>query len=117
MPRAKNRVASRERRKKIIKSVKGHFGRAKSTLTTAKEAADHAGQYAYRDRRAKKRTFRSLWLVKINAACHANGLSYNQFISGLKKCNVILDRKILALLAEHDEKTFTQLAAVAKQGA
>lgn len=117
MPRAKNRVASRERRKKIIKAAKGHFGRAKSTLTTAKEAVDHAGVYAYRDRRAKKRTFRALWLVKINAACHANGMSYNKFISGLKKANVILDRKILAVLAEKDDKTFAQLVTMAKQGA
>jgi large subunit ribosomal protein L20 len=117
MPRAKNRVASRARRKKIIKAAKGYFGRTKSTLTTAKQAKDRAGQYAYRDRRNKKRTFRALWLVKINAACRANGLSYSRFIGGLKKSNVEIDRKMLAHIAENDGKVFAQLATVAKAAA
>jgi large subunit ribosomal protein L20 len=114
MPRAKNRVASRARRKKIIKSVKGHFSRTKSTLKVAKQAADRALVYAYRDRKTKKRTFRSLWQVKINAACRLNDISYSKFIFGLKKAAVELNRKILAVIAETDAKTFSELVVLAK---
>ena len=114
MPRAKNRVASRKRRKKIIKAAKGYQGSTKSTIKTAKQAVDRARAYAYRDRRNKKRTFRSLWLIKINAACRINDISYSRFMDGLKKSNVEIDRKILAQIAEKDEKAFSELVQVAK---
>jgi large subunit ribosomal protein L20 len=117
MPRAKNRVASKQRRKKIIKSVKGQFGRTKSTLKTAKQAADKAGTNAYRDRRRKKREFRSLWIIKINAACRQNGISYSMFIKGLLKSKVEIDRKILATIAEKDEKAFSKIVEIAKKAA
>jgi len=117
MPRAKTRGASRKRRKKIIKSAKGYWGRTKSTLKVAKQAVDRAKSYAYRDRRNKKREFRSLWIIKINAACRQHGISYHQFIWGLNKAGVILDRKILAELAEKDEKSFKDVVDIAKTAA
>jgi large subunit ribosomal protein L20 len=114
MPRAKNRVASRARRKKILKKAKGYFGRRSTNITTAKASVDRAGSYAYRDRKTKKRNFRALWLVKINAACHANGVSYSKFMGGLKKHSVAIDRKMLAHIAQNDEKAFSELVQAAK---
>lgn len=114
MPRAKSRVASRARRKKILKKAKGYESRSRTTLKNAKQAVDRAGQYAYRDRRNKKREFRALWLVKINAACRMNGISYSRFIAGLKKSSVELDRKVLAQIAESDGGTFADLVEIAK---
>ncbi len=114
MPRAKNRVASHQRRKKIIKAAKGYQGRSKSTLRVAKQAVDRAGVYAYRDRRNKKRTFRSLWLIKINAACRINDISYSVFMHGLKKAGIEIDRKILAQIAESDENAFAEIVSASK---
>ncbi len=113
MPRAKTRVPSRKRRKKILKAARGYFGRRKSNLKLAKEAVDRAGQYAYAHRRQKKSVFRSLWIVRINAAAKEAGLSYSRFISGLKKAGIILDRKVLADLAISDANAFQKLASLA----
>jgi len=109
MPRSTNRPASRQRRKKIIKLAAGYRGSRHRLLKTAKQAVDHAGQYAYRDRRTRKRDFRRLWIARINAGARANGLSYSCFIAGLKKANIELDRKMLAELAATDEAAFTRI--------
>ncbi|MBF0431820.1 MAG: 50S ribosomal protein L20 [Fibrobacteria bacterium] len=114
MPRAKTRVPSRKRRKKIIKAARGYFGRRKSNLKLAKEAVDRAGQNAFIHRRDKKSAFRSLWIVRINAAAKEVGLSYSRFIAGLKKANISLDRKILADLAISDAAAFKKLADIAQ---
>ena len=115
MPRSVNSVASRARRKKVMKQAKGYFGRRKNVWTVAKNAVEKAMSYAYRDRRAKKRNFRSLWITRINAQSRANGLSYSRFIDGLKKASVEIDRKILADIAVFDKAAFTALVAKAKQ--
>ena len=99
MPRATNNVASRRRRKKILKQAKGYRGARSKLIRTASDAVDRAGQYAYRDRRQKKRTFRALWITRINAAARENGISYSKLISGLNKAGVEVNRKVLADLA------------------
>ncbi|HAO99360.1 MAG TPA: 50S ribosomal protein L20 [Fibrobacteres bacterium] len=114
MPRSTYRVPARARRKKVLKAAKGYFGRRKSNFKLAKEAVDHARQYAYAHRKDKKAVFRSLWMVRINAAARELGISYSRFIAGLKKAQVELDRKILADLALSDAGAFSKLVEVAK---
>lgn len=116
MPRVKRGVASRARRKKVLKAAKGYYGARSRQFKVAKQAVIKAGQYAYRDRRQRKRQFRSLWIVRINAAAREHGLSYSQFISGLKKAEVDVDRKVLADLAMHEPAAFAALAEQAKAG-
>ena len=115
MPRAKTRVASRARRKKILSHNKGYFGTKKNVISTGKEAFWRSGVYAYRDRKAKKRSFRSLWIIRINAAARLNGLTYGKFIDGLKKSNILLDRKTLAYLALNDAPAFAAIATKVKE--
>ena len=106
MPRSVNTVASKARRKKIIKAAKGYWGRRKNVYTVAKGAVEKGMQYAYRDRRVKKREFRKLWILRINAGVREHGLSYSQFIGGLKKSNIDLNRKVLADLAMNHPEAF-----------
>ena len=106
MPRSVNSVAKRARRKKIIKQAKGYFGRRKNVWTVAKNAVEKAMQYAYRDRRAKKRTFRALWITRINAGARLHGLSYSQLIGKLKAHDIELNRKVLADLAMNHSEAF-----------
>ena len=106
MPRSVNSVAKRARRKKVLKQAKGYFGRRKNVWTVAKNAVDKAMLYAYRDRRNKKRTFRALWIVRINAGARKYGMSYSQFMGKLKANNIDLNRKVLADLAMNDPKAF-----------
>jgi large subunit ribosomal protein L20 len=115
MPRVKKSVASRTRRRRMIKKAKGYRGNRSVTFVMAKEAVERAMRYAYRDRRAKKRDFRELWIVRINAGARMFGLTYGRFINGLKKAGIDLNRKILADLAVTDSKAFEQLVAVAKE--
>ncbi|MFC1568660.1 50S ribosomal protein L20 [bacterium] len=109
MPRAKSSVASRKRRKKILKAAKGYWGGKSKLLKTAKESVEKARQYAYRDRRVKKREFRKLWITRINAAARMHGMSYAQFIHLLQLQNINLNRKVLADLAVSDPNAFAQL--------
>ena len=109
MPKSSNSVASRRRRKKIIKQAKGYFGRRKNVWTIAKNAVEKGLSYAYRDRRNKKRTFRSLWITRINAAARIHGLSYSEFMCKLKEKNIELDRKVLADIAVNDPKAFEDI--------
>ena len=106
MPRSVNTVASKARRKKILKAAKGYWGRRKNVYTVAKNAVEKGRQYAYRDRRVKKREFRKLWILRINAGAREHGLSYSQLIGGLKKSNVELNRKVLADLAMNHPEAF-----------
>ena len=106
MPRSVNSVAKRARRKKVLKQAKGYFGRRKNVWTVAKNAVDKAMLYAYRDRRNKKRTFRALWIMRINAGARQHGMSYSQFMGKLKAKNIGLNRKVLADLAVNDPKAF-----------
>ena len=106
MPRSVNAVASRKRRKKILKSAKGYFGARKNVYTVAKNAVEKALQYAYRDRRNKKRAFRRLWIARINAAVRQHGLSYSKFINLLNKADINLNRKVLADLAMNHPDAF-----------
>ena len=115
MPRVKNSVQSRRRRKKVLKLAKGYRGARSKLYRTATEAVDRALNYAYRDRRVKKREFRKLWIARINAAARTNNLSYSKFIMGLRKANVLLDRKVLADLAVNDPKIFSRIAALARE--
>lgn len=114
MPRVKRGVTAKARHKKILKAAKGYYGARSRTYKTARQAVFKAGQYAYRDRRQKKRQFRALWIVRINAASKANGLSYSKFINGLNKAGIALDRKVLADLALHDAVAFAGLVEKAK---
>lgn len=107
MPRAKNLVASRRRRRKILKLAKGYWGRRGNVWTVAKTTVEKGLQYQYRDRRNRKRQFRRLWIARINAAARQHGSTYSRLISGLKKANVPLNRKVLADLAVHDKAAFT----------
>ena len=113
MPRSVNSVASRARRKKILKQAKGYFGRRKNVWTVAKNAVEKAMLYAYRDRRTKKRNFRSLWISRINAASRAIGVSYSKLINGMTTNNIIIDRKILSDLAINDSSTFEKIVQTA----
>jgi large subunit ribosomal protein L20 len=106
MPRSVNAVASRARRKKIMKQAKGYFGRRKNVWTVAKNAVEKAMLYAYRDRRNKKRNFRALWITRINAGARLHGLSYSQFMGGVKAKNIELNRKVLADLAMNHPDAF-----------
>jgi len=115
MPRVKRGNKRVNRRRKILKLAKGYYGKKSRAHRVAKEAVERAGQFAYRDRRNKKRSFRRLWIVRINAASRLNGLSYNRLIEGLKKAGVEVNRKMLADMAVKDAAAFTQLAEVAKQ--
>jgi len=114
MARVKRGVTARRRHKKILKQAKGYYGARSRIFRVAKQAVIKAGQYAYRDRRQRKRQFRSLWITRINAASRANGLSYSRLIAGLKKANVDLDRRVLADLAVHDKAAFTAIVETAK---
>lgn len=115
MARVSKSVASRARRKKILKQAKGYYGARSRTFKVAKQAVIKAGQYAYRDRRQRKRQFRSLWIVRINAAAREHGMSYSQFMNGLKKASIQLDRKVLAHLAVSEAATFAAVVERAKQ--
>jgi len=116
MPRAKRGPKRAQKRKKILKRSSGFFGVKSNAYRMAKQAVDRAEKFATRDRRAKKRQFRSLWIVRINAAVHEHGLSYNRFIQGLKLAGCALDRKVLAeLAAAEDRKPFTNLVELARQ--
>jgi len=114
MPRVKRGVAARKRRNRILEQAKGYYGARSKLLKTAREAVEKGWRYAYRDRKQKKRTFRALWITRINAAARENGLSYSKLINGLKCANVEVDRKILAQLAVTDPKAFGELAELAK---
>ncbi len=109
MPRVKRGVTARARHKKILALAKGFRGRRKNVFRIAKQAVMKAGQYAYRDRRAKKRVFRQLWIARINAAARGLGLTYSKFIAGLKKASIELDRKVLSDMAIHDPAAFAGL--------
>lgn len=115
MPRAKNSVASRRRRKKILKSAKGFWGAKSKLYRIATESVMKSLSYAYRDRRARKRDFRSLWITRIGIAARNEGVSYNKFIKGLKDVGVEINRKILAELAVNDHKAFANLVKVSKE--
>jgi len=114
MPRVKRGVVAHARHKKILEQAKGYRGRRKNVFRVAKQAVTKAGQYAYRDRRQRKRQFRALWIVRINAAAREFGLSYSRMIDGLNKAEIEVDRKILADLAVHDKASFGVLAEKAK---
>jgi len=109
MPRSVNAVASRRRRKKILKAARGYFGARSKVYTVAKNAVDKAMQYSYRDRRNKKRTFRRLWIARINAATRQHGMSYSVFMHGLKKAEIDLNRKVLADMAMNHPEVFTSI--------
>ena len=109
MPRSVNSVASRQRRKKILKQAKGYFGRRKNVWTVAKNAVEKGLTYAYRDRKNKKRTFRALWITRINAGARLHGLSYSELIGKLKANNIDINRKVLADLAMNNPQAFTEI--------
>jgi large subunit ribosomal protein L20 len=114
MARVKRSVAARKSRNRILEHAKGYYGARSKLLKTAREAVEKGWRYAYRDRKQKKRTFRALWITRINAAARENGLSYSKLMNGLKCANVEVDRKILAQLAVTDPKAFGELADLAK---
>jgi large subunit ribosomal protein L20 len=114
MPRVKRSVHARKKRRKVLAQAKGYWGLKHSSYKRAKEQVEKSLVYAYRDRKAKKRTFRRLWIIRINAAARENGLSYNQFVAGCRKANIELDRKVLADLAVSDPAAFSQIAEQAK---
>ena len=114
MPRIKRGVVAHRRHKKNLKQAKGYYGARSRIFRVAKQAVTKAGQYAYRDRRQRKRQFRALWITRINAQSRANGLSYSRLINGLKKANISLDRRVLADLAVHDKPAFSAVVEQAK---
>jgi large subunit ribosomal protein L20 len=114
MPRVKRSVHARKKRRKVLEQAKGYWGLKHSTYRHAKEQVEHSLAYAYRDRKARKRDFRRLWITRINAAARQNGLSYNQFVSGCRKAEITLDRKVLADLAVSDPEAFAAVAEKAK---
>tara|TARA_X000000950_G_scaffold272945_1_gene356158 strand:- start:15 stop:365 length:351 start_codon:yes stop_codon:yes gene_type:complete len=114
MSRVKAGKITRTRHKKILKRAKGYFGRRKNTFKVANQAVEKAGQYAYRDRKVKKREFRRLWIQRINAGCRSNGIKYSVFINGLKRVNLNYNRKILADLAALEPESFKQIVAKVK---
>ena len=114
MPRVKRGVTARARHKKVFKQAKGFRGRRKNVYRVAKQAVMKAGQYAYRDRRQRKRQFRALWIARINAAVRELGMSYSTFMAGLKRANIDIDRKVLADLAVQDKAAFDQIASQVK---
>ncbi|MDY0396943.1 50S ribosomal protein L20 [Virgibacillus halophilus] len=114
MARVKGGTVTRRRRKRVLKLAKGYYGSKRTLFKTAKQQVIKSGQYAYRDRRQKKREFRKLWIARINAAARLNGLSYNKLMHGLKLAGIDINRKMLSDLAIHDEQAFAQLADKAK---
>lgn len=116
MARVRNGVVTKRRHKKILKEASGYFGSKHREFKSAKEQLMHAGQYAYRDRRHKKREFRKLWIVRINAACRENEISYSRFIEGLNKAGIDVNRKMLSEIAINDKEAFKKLVEVAKTG-
>ena len=114
MARVKRGTTTKARHKRILDQAKGYYGRRKNTIRIAKQAVEKAGQYAYRDRKVKKRSFRALWIQRINAAVRAEGLTYSQFMNGLKLAGVELDRKVLADIAMHEAEAFSAIIAQAK---
>jgi len=114
MPRATNNVASRERRKRLLKTAKGNYSGRRKLFQNAKETVQKGLAYAFRDRRQKKRSFRALWIARINAAARSEGLSYNRLIHGLAKANITIDRKMMADLAASDEAAFAEIVKTAK---
>ena len=116
MARVKNGAVTKARHKKVLKQAKGYFGSKHRLYKTAKEQLMHSGQYAFRDRKQKKRDFRKLWITRINAACRANEISYSRFIEGLTKAGVEVNRKMLSEIAINDPKAFAELVKVAKDG-
>lgn len=117
MPRVKKAVKSRERRKKVLVAAKGYRGGRGTLIRTALETVDRALKFAYRDRKVRKREFRSLWIMRINAAAREHDLSYSRFMNGLKKASITLDRKALASLAATNPEAFAELAKIAKEAA
>lgn len=115
MPRVKRGVTARARHKKVLKQAKGYYGARSRVYRVAKQAVIKAGQYAYRDRKQRKRQFRSLWIVRINAAARECGLSYSRFMNGLSKAEIEIDRKVLADIAVHDKEAFAELAKLAQE--
>ena len=116
MPRVKRGVTARARHKKVLSRAKGYYNARSKVYKVAKQAVMKSGQYAYRDRRVRKRDFRSLWIARINAAARECGLSYSRFINGLTKATIEIDRKVLADIAVHDKQAFAALAEKAKAG-
>jgi len=114
MARVKRGVIAHRRHKKILKKAKGYYGARSRVFRVAKQAVIKAGQYAYRDRRQRKRQFRALWIARINAAARLNGLSYSRFIAGMKKASIEIDRKVLADLAVHEQAAFSAVVEKAK---
>lgn len=114
MPRVKRGVTAHAKHKKVLDQAKGYYGARRKVYRVAKQAVIKAGQYAYRDRRQKKRQFRALWIARINAAARMNGLSYSRMMNGLSKAGIEIDRKVLADIAYHDEAAFAALAEQAK---
>ncbi|HQQ63980.1 MAG TPA: 50S ribosomal protein L20 [Pseudomonadales bacterium] len=114
MPRVKRGVTAHARHKKTLKLAKGYYGARSRVYRVAKQAVTKAGQYAFRDRRVKKRDFRSLWIVRINAQARVEGMTYSQFIAGLKKAGIELDRRVMADIAVHDKPAFAALVVKAK---
>ena len=114
MARVKRGVTAHAKHKKVLKKAKGYYGRRKNTIRVARQAVEKAGQYAYRDRKVRKRMFRALWIQRINAAAREHGLSYSRMIDGLKKADVEIDRRVLADLAVHEKEAFAALAEKAK---
>lgn len=117
MPRVKRGVKGARKRKRILKMAEGYQGSRSSLLRTARQAVQKALRYAYRDRKVRKREFRQSWITRINAAARANDITYSRFMEGLRKANIILDRKILADIAVHDAKGFADLVQIAKKNA
>ncbi len=117
MSRVKRSVHARKKRRKVLKEAKGYFGRKNSTYRFAKEQVQKSGQYAYRDRRNRKREFRRLWIVRINAAARQEGMSYSELIHGLNKADVEVNRKMLADIAVHDSDAFRRFVELAREGA
>jgi large subunit ribosomal protein L20 len=115
MARVKRGVTTHAKHKRILEDAKGYYGRRKNTIRIARQAVEKAGQYAYRDRKVKKRNFRALWIQRINAAVRAEGLSYSQFMHGVKLAGIELDRKVMADLAMNEGGAFTAIIAQAKQ--
>ena len=114
MARVKRSVHARKKRRKVLEQAKGYVGQSSVSYRKAKEQVAHSLNYAYRDRKNKKRVFRRLWIIRINAAARGEGLSYNQFVAGCKKADIELDRKVLADLAVNDPAAFSKIAAQAK---
>jgi large subunit ribosomal protein L20 len=115
MPRVKRAVTGKKKRRKILKMAKGFFGARSRLIRTATEAVERSMKYAFRDRRVRKREFRKLWIVRINAAARLNDIAYSRLIDGMKKAHIEIDRKVLADLAVHDARAFSQIVTIAKE--